>query len=108
MHESLLFERLPEVSDDPFIENISIKIDGITITNIYIPPESSCPNTFNPSISPLLNSDNSIILGDFNAHDSLWCSALQDSRGTTFAEEINSSNHGVLNNDHATRLHSTD
>ena len=108
VHESLLFERLPEVSDDPFIENISIKIDGITITNVYIPPESSCPNTFNPSISPLLNSDNSIILGDFNAHDSLWCSALQDARGTTFAEEINSSNHGVLNNDQPTRLPSNE
>ena len=41
VHELLLFERLLEVSDNPFIENTSIKIAGITITNIYIPPEST-------------------------------------------------------------------
>ena len=104
IHESILFEKLPKISDDPFIENISIKIDDIKIMNLYIPPASSCPNDFDPTLNNILNHTDSIILGDINAHDSLWCPTLQDARGSKFADEINQSDYGILNTNQPTRL----
>ena len=71
---------------------------------MYIPPDSSCPNDFNPNITQLLPTGEAIIMGDFNAHDALWNSSLQDTRGGNFAEEINQSNYGVLNTEQHTRL----
>ena len=107
IHESINFEELPLHQLDEQLEHISIKVGDITIVNIYIPPASSCSAGFTPSILPLLPSGDSIITGDFNAHDPLWHSTMLDTRGMDLAEEINTSSHGVLNSETPTRLPST-
>ena len=104
IHESILFEQLPNIQVDPIFETLAIKIDDTTLINVYIPPESSCPQGFNPSLNNILPNNDAIILGDMNAHDPLWNSSLQDSRGEKFSEEIGNSNFGVLNTEEPTRL----
>ena len=46
----------------------------------------------------------SIILGDLNAHDTLWHSNLSDDRGKDLADEIGNSDFGVINENNPTRL----
>jgi hypothetical protein len=83
---------------------IPLGTEALTLTNVYIPPSSSCPNDFTPSITQFLQTPCSLVLGDINAHDTLWCSPLQDQRGEMLADEIGMSNFGVLNTDTPTRL----
>jgi hypothetical protein len=42
---------------------------------------------------------NSLVLGDLNAHNPLWQSRIQDARGEELANEIDHSDHGMLNMD---------
>ena len=62
-------------AQDKHLEAQSIEVftgnDNITITNLYIPPHSSCVTGYTPSICQLLNK-NTIVVGDFNAHHPLW------------------------------------
>ena len=104
VHKSVPFQPLPKPREDDHIEYMAIKVDNIAILNIYVPPSSSCSNGYNPSLTPYFPATDSIILGDFNAHDSLWNSALQDARGASFADEIGDSNFAPLNNDVPTRV----
>ena len=104
IHDSIYFEPVQELLTDNITENLSVKVGNITISNIYIPPVSSCPTGYSPSITPLLQTTESLVLGDFNAHDTLWHSNINDIRGSKFAEEINHSNLGVLNEENPTRL----
>lgn len=77
----------------------------VTLINVYIPPSSSCPNAYVANISHLLNSDDCIVMGDFNAHHSLWHSAKEDdSRGNDLAEQVDHSHFGILNDDSPTRV----
>ena len=76
----------------------------LNIYNIYIPPRSSCPNGFIPSISHLLLNEDSLILGDLNAHDDLWNSSINDERGQAIADEISNSEFGVINENLSTRV----
>ena len=55
-------------------------------------------------MTPFLETRCSLILGDINAHDPLWCSSIQDSRGKTLADEIEASSFGALNTPTATRM----
>ena len=43
----------------------------LIITNVYIPPASSCNGRYSPPIDHLLTGTDSLVLGDFNAHHSL-------------------------------------
>ena len=99
VHKDINFEPLPDPPADPHIECIGIKVEGVSIIYIYIPPQSSCRPNYKPIITPLLPSGDAIVLGDFDAHNSLWYSSNQDTRGQLFAEEIGDSNFGVLNTD---------
>lgn len=81
----------------PPIEEMTIKIGDIVISNLYIPPASSCPANFMPSIAPLLAQEKCLVIGDLNAHDPSWCSALADPRGAAIAEEIDEAGMGVMN-----------
>ena len=105
VHSSLPFQKLDSITNDPHIEHLAIKIENLTITNLYIPPTSSC-NTpgYQSSISPYLPVGEALVLGDLNAHDALWHSQLQDARGTAIAEEIGDSNLATINEDTHTRL----
>ena len=104
VHKSIQFHRLPNNNNDPHIECLAIKINTTTIVNLYIPPASSCGQGYKPELAPYLQHKDSIVVGDFNAHDELWFSQMQDTRGAMFAEEIGNSNLGCLNEDSHTRL----
>jgi len=77
----------------------------ISIINCYIPPHSSCPPGYKASLNPLFNLNPSLIVGDFNAHHSLWYSNLdQNTRGNKLSAEIEMSLYGILNSKSPTRL----
>ena len=103
IHNSVKFQQLPDIQD-PHIEFQAIQISNLTIANIYIPPTGSCTQGYVPSIDKYFSNSDALILGDFNAHDALWHSSLQDARGSLLAEEIGNSNFGVLNSEKATRV----
>ena len=103
-NKSILFQTLPDTTNDQHIESLSIKINNITIVNIYIPPTSSCSAGYIPAITPFLPNDDALILGDFNTHDPLWYSNLSDNRGSHISDEIGNSNFGTLNEEQPTRL----
>ncbi|KAI8116095.1 hypothetical protein CVS40_11781 [Lucilia cuprina] len=66
--------------------------------NVYIPPVSSIGASYHPSISHLLQGDNRIILGDFNAHHESWYSQLpNDPRGNSISDQIGESDFAAIN-----------
>ena len=104
VHETVLYEPIPNLPKDAHIESQGIKVCGNSIINIYIPPASSCAEGYIPNITPFLPSGDGYLLGDFNAHDQLWYSPIQDARGSLFNEIISDSDLGVLNTNAPTRL----
>ena len=104
VHRSILFAQAPDLPGDGHTESNGIKIGDIKIRNIYIPPVTSCAPGFEPNFQAILSEPDSLILGDFNAHNPLWYSNIQDARGEKLAEEIAESNFGVLNENVPTRL----
>ena len=75
----------------------------LILTNVYIPPSSSCAGGYLPSLDHLMMTTDTIILGDFNAHPSAWYSSSTDTRGL-LDNIISGSNFGILNWDSPTRL----
>ena len=86
--------------------NASINNANVAIFNAYCPPSSSCPRAYLPDISAIFdNADgDSLILGDWNGHDSAWYSPIDDDRGAHLVHEIEQSNVSILNKDTPTRL----
>lgn len=60
----------PPPNTDKTIEQQCISIysgkSELNLVNIYIPPASSCPSGYRPSINHILGLDDCIIMGDFN------------------------------------------
>ena len=88
IHESITFSKQPsspEALSDPHLEELIIKADientRLIISNIYIPPASSCSYGYQSSIEHLLTTPDTLILGDFNAHHPSWYSRSTDTRG---------------------------
>ena len=111
IHNSVSFTRksLSTTSkNDPRLEEVTISIamdnTELLITNVYIPPASSCNGRCSPPINHLLTGTDSLVLGDFNAHHSLWHSETADSRGNHLADSGSISSFAVLNTDSPTRL----
>ena len=70
IHESITFSKQsspPEALSDPHLEELTIKADlgntKLIISNIYIPPASSCSNGYQSSIEHLLTTPDPLILG---------------------------------------------
>ena len=67
----------PESLFDPQLEELSIKAElgntKLIISNIYIPPASSCSNGYQSLIEHLLTTPDTLILGDFHAHHPSCC-----------------------------------
>ena len=99
-----MFQTVPDLPDDLHTESLAIKVENLTIINLYIPPSSSCAQGYAPSLLPFLNTDDTLILGDLNAHDALWHSPISDSRGSIISDEIGNSNFATINEDSPTRL----
>ena len=80
----------------------------LKIVNVYILPCSSCPPDYQTEFSHITTpQDNTLLLGDFNAHHPSWYSATNDdraeARGTALGAELADSDFGVLNEDTPTR-----
>ena len=94
-------------------ETIITKLDTnppLHITNCYIPPRSATLTTdiddqnSTSLFTNLLNHNNNIITGDFNAHHHTRHSPTNDHRGITITDIINDSTHTIINDDKPTRL----
>ena len=88
IHRLIIFSKQPsspESLSDPLLEELSIKAElgntKLIISNVYIPPASSCSNGYQYSIEHPLTTPDTLILGDFNAHHPLWYSRSTDTRG---------------------------
>ncbi|KAI5727897.1 hypothetical protein M8J77_008348 [Diaphorina citri] len=94
---------------DTFLEQQAIAIKSgqtkITLVNIYIPPTSSCDAGYHANIEHLLELEDTILLGDFNAHHDLWDPYLPaDQRGEDLVDQIDTSQFGILNELEPTRI----
>ena len=110
IHRSITFSKhpsSPESLSDPHLEELSIKAElgntKLIISNVYIPPASSCSDGYQSSIEHLLTTLDILILGDFNAHHPSWYSRSTDTRGK-MTDSINGSDYGILNWDRPTRV----
>ena len=90
---------------------IEVDIDGakLLVVNVYIPPISSCPTGYTPNFTHLFSStDDTLVVGDFNAHDARWHSATQDhgaaERGVAICDALDASNLTCINGDSPTRM----
>ena len=101
---------LPQ-SDDPHLEQQGIFImmpnrQQLHIHNIYIPPRISFSAGHNASISDLpSNNKMSLIVGDINVRHSRWdTNTNEDERDEQLADEIDSADYTILNENEAMRL----
>ena len=69
----------------------------VSIENIYIPLQTSCPLGFSASLQPLLT-NNCLIVGDINAHNEAWSQGNNDPRGDALVDEIDRELFVALNN----------
>ena len=110
IHKSINFSRKPESPEtlvEPHLEELTITATlgdtELIITNVYIPPASSCTGGYLPSLDHLMMTTDTLILGDFNAHHSAWYSSSTDTRGTLLENVVSGSNFGILNWDSPTK-----
>ena len=75
-HQSQHLITLGELSIKAEIWNMTL-----IISNINIPPHSSCSNGYQYSIEYHLTTQDTLILGDFNAHHPSWYSRSTDTKG---------------------------
>ena len=111
IHKSINFTQRPDSPDtlaDPHLEELTITAKlgntDLIITNVYIPPANSCTGGYNPSLDHLMMTMDTLILGDFNAHHSLWYSSSTDTRGTMLESMVSGSNFSILDWDSPTRF----
>jgi exonuclease III len=80
---------------------IKTKEEEMILTNVYIPPTSSCEAGYVPTIQHLIPAGKlSLLMGDINAHHTLWASSHpEDTRGRIIAAEVEVSDMTVLNTD---------
>ena len=98
----------PESLSYLHLEELPIKAElgntKLIISNVYIPPASSCSKGYHSSIEHLLTTPDTLILCDFNAHHPSWYSRSTDTRGRKMANSINGSDYVILNWDSPTRV----
>ena len=100
---------LPQ-SVDPHLEKQGISTalsnrQQLHIHNINIPQRSSCSAGNNASITHLLSTNEmSLIVGDINAHHSIWGTNTNDDEiGEQLADEIDAADYTILNVNEVTR-----
>ena len=96
IHRSITFSKQPsspESLSDPPLEEPSIKAElgntKLIISNVYIPPASSCSNGHHSSKEHLLTTLDTLILGDFNAYHPSCYSRSTDTRERKMADSNN-------------------
>jgi hypothetical protein len=104
IHHSLPFTLV----DTSFIQDahtecqaIKVSINGsdLIIFNVYLPPVSSCPQTYCPNLSSVFSrfDDDVLVCGDLNAHHAAWDSSLSDPRGVAISNAVDISPLVTLN-----------
>ena len=100
VHHSVPFVESPSPFNDNVSECILIKLKianiEFSLANVYLPPQSSCPSNFSAYLAPLLV-DDTLIVGDINAHSDLWSLGNNDPRGDAFNDELENCNFVILN-----------
>ena len=71
---------------------------------MYIPPSSSCNGCYSLPLDHMLVGTDSLVLGDFNDHHSVWHSRTTDTRCRQLADSISIYGFAVLNTHSPTRL----
>ena len=103
IHKSINFSRRPESPESTSLGRIDhyghAGRHGVDHYQRLHTPTSSCAEGCLPSLDHLI-----IILGDFNAHHSSWCSSSTNTRGNILDSIISGSNFGILNWDSPTRV----
>ena len=86
----------------------------ITIANIYIPPRDPTSTHYKTAVMDIqhciqyiTNIPHSVLIGDVNAHSTLWHSYTDDHRGQLIADVISNSDHITLNTNTPTRVPNT-
>ncbi len=110
IHNSIKFApySLPNIGS-PDVECDGIRLSlpsgqSMILANFYYPPASSAPSKLKLDLQNVFNIPNIVCLGDFNAHNPLWYSPLNDPRGEKLAKEISKSSICCLNENFPTRL----
>ena len=104
IESGIAYEPLDLNFSDPYLEvcatSLHLKNEKITIINCYDPPPSADPNSrSNEKYTKLLDlipTQNFLLVGDFNAHTTLW-SNKKDTRGTQFFDLITDKDLVILN-----------
>ena len=111
IHRSITFSKQPSSTEslsDPHMEELSIRAElgntKLIISNVNIPPASSCSNGYQSSIEYLPTTPDTLILCDFNTHHPSWYSRSTDTRGTKMPHSINGSDYCIFNWDSPTRV----
>ena len=87
IHRSVPYSKQPSSAEslfDPYMEELAMEAEirntKFIISNIYIPPASSCSNGYQSLIEHVLTTRDTLNLGDFNTHHSCWYSKSTDTR----------------------------
>ena len=104
--ETLIFERVAyKTRDSTEVMSFRVKLSKnkwIQLTNVYAPPASSYTSqSVKVATSIILVTNDSLIVGDFNAHSPVWDNSLPvDPRGEALedwilAEDLSTLNKGI-------------
>ena len=85
------------------IEAQCISVQGVIITNVYIPPNHSIPKRYLERIFTRRNR-RSVFVGDFNAHHSLWSDAVANTNGKYLYDILDAENLAIVNTTDPTRI----
>jgi hypothetical protein len=112
IHDSISFHNV-DISQfgrqDQSTELLAICADvgeaKLDIFDVCMPPASASAN-FSLNFSELfdLPNNDSLFLGDFNAHHSDWCVSLDDNRGASLLAAVENEDLCILNSDSPTRI----
>ena len=92
------------------IQALKFQFNGepFTISNVYIPPVSSCPPSYNPTAAldhvARAAGANHLLCGDVNAHSHTWHSSHSDQRGMDVDDLLACHNLVAINSPAPTRL----
>jgi exonuclease III len=88
IHHSVTFSPIDLsflLTDETECQAVRVSINGsdIVLFNVYLPPVSSCPRSFDLNLSPVFHfsDDDILVCGDLNTHHGEWDSSLTDPQG---------------------------
>ena len=109
IHHSISYTPIDTSFSDAHAELQAVKLQinnsDIVLFNLYVPPASSCAAGYQLNVDSILthSDDDTVILGDVNAHHDAWHSPLlADARGRRLASAIADNPFIILNENEVT------